>query len=82
VNFDGLGQSQVPLETTQANQRRVADRTDNRRVREVREPGPYGSGGKIGHDSAHSTRPGITATRIPEFFIKKYDTALRDPTLR
>jgi hypothetical protein len=82
VDLDRLGQTQVSLETTQANERRVADRSDDRGIREVREPGPYDSGGKVGHDSAHSSRLGIMVTGNPEFFIKKYDTALRDPTLR
>jgi hypothetical protein len=82
VNLDRFGQPQVSLETTQANEWCVADRTDDRGVREVREPGPDDRSGEFGHDSTHPGRPGIAVTVNPEFFIKKYDTALRDPTLR
>ncbi len=54
VNLDRFRQPQVPLEATQANERRVADRTNDGGLGKVGESGICESGGKFGHGNAQS----------------------------
>jgi len=68
VNLDRFREAKVPLEATQADERRVTDRTNNGGLGKVRESGIYKRCGTFVHANAQSS---IQLTGNPEFFIKK-----------